>query len=655
MPRHQYNCLDEAADEIRLATILPGIRGTRVLIELHTTCLGQGTPTPSFEALSYAWGSVHDTVEIQVGKANDSVLAVTKNLESALQRLRSPDRPRVFWIDAICVDQENLQERGHQVRRMADIYTRAERVVVWLGPEAQHTTLAMKTLATLSTKVRADWSLWITTPEEGVPGVDHHWARPDEPLPYDLDTVAGIAEVYGRDWFQRLWVQQEIRLANDRALVMCGSDSMLFTQLRKAALCLFNKTVLDSKISRERLSQIWAMGNLGYTNLPGIISFTRPCHCSDPKDRIFAILSFLQKYEKDLVITPDYRKTVQDLYQEVTWAWIQHNSALDILTLCDGTSVAAGLPSWVPNFAVPPKSYLLQTISTASARTSCTASCSGGRLTLEGVHLATITEICPWQENEAITDTIRRLAPPNVKTSLPTNEDESPLDEFCSTLNGGLFSRNYIPDDTNSPNYQKFKALVLRILDPHFAAFPLSKSERTELNNAEKYIRGRSFYQTDNGRMGLAPLTAQAGDQVVILLGGRSAFVLRPASGTSTRYQMVGEAYVHGLMYGEALLGPLPPKVQSIARYDGPTDSYWRCYLDTRTGMCEVEDPRLGPLPHGWRRRGHDKAHVISWYVNDITGEGFGQEMRDNGFVDPRLQPDALRARGVQLQTYDLV
>lgn len=507
----------------------------------------------------------------------------------------------------------------------------------------------MKTLVRLTTNIQVDWSLWITRPAEGLSTSEHHWSDPESTLPYDEDIINGIQDLYGREWFQRLWVQQEIRLANNNALVLCGHESMLFKDLREAALCLFNKVTLDSKIPKDRISHIWSMGDLGYTNLPGIISFTRPCQCSDPSDRIFADLSFLPKYEKALTITPDYRKTFQEVYEETTSQWIKHNSALDILTLCDGTSVAAGLPSWVPNFASPPKSYLLQTISTASARTFCSAGYFRGVLSLEGVFLATVQELTAWQENEPITDAIRRLAPPNVTANLHGSADGSPLDAFRATLNGNLFSRSYIPDDTNSPNFEKFRAIIRRILEPQSDNTQLSKSDKAELDNAEKYLRGRVFFMTDTGTMGLAPMASQIGDQVVALLGGRSAFVLRPLGKTPRHYYTIGESYIHGFMYGEALLGPLPNQVRSIARYDSKTDAYWRCYLDAESGVYEIEDPRLGALPSGWRRNTHDKDHVISWYVNNTTGEGFDVEMRDNGYVDPRLNLDALRSRNVKL------
>ena len=67
---------------------------------------------------------------------------MTRNLAEALQYLRYENRPCVLWIDAICVDQNNIPERGHQVVRMAAIYPQASRVVVWLGPERDDSALA---------------------------------------------------------------------------------------------------------------------------------------------------------------------------------------------------------------------------------------------------------------------------------------------------------------------------------------------------------------------------------------------------------------------------------------------------------------------------------------------------------------------------------
>lgn len=146
----------------------PNFRDTNASTSVPTDddngILGHGPP--DYEALSYVWGSsscsataivenyttpLHSVPVIgqqpQDGflpQTNNQVgLRIRKNLAEAIRYLRLIDRPRVLWIDAICVDQENKPERNKQVPRMADIFKSASRVVAWLGPESENSRLAM--------------------------------------------------------------------------------------------------------------------------------------------------------------------------------------------------------------------------------------------------------------------------------------------------------------------------------------------------------------------------------------------------------------------------------------------------------------------------------------------------------------------------------
>lgn len=83
-----------------------------------------------YEALSYTWGSAHKQYDIEI---SGNTLPITENLHLALQHLRHPEEDRILWIDAICIDQDNVGERGHQVRQMASIYERVVRAIIWLG------------------------------------------------------------------------------------------------------------------------------------------------------------------------------------------------------------------------------------------------------------------------------------------------------------------------------------------------------------------------------------------------------------------------------------------------------------------------------------------------------------------------------------------
>lgn len=91
---------------------------------------------PQYQALSYVWGAPDKTKSIAV---NDKTVQVTENLYAALVQLRcwAVD---FIWIDAICINQGDVRERGHQVRTMANIYSRASRVIIWLGQERPDST-----------------------------------------------------------------------------------------------------------------------------------------------------------------------------------------------------------------------------------------------------------------------------------------------------------------------------------------------------------------------------------------------------------------------------------------------------------------------------------------------------------------------------------
>ncbi|KAF8853256.1 HET-domain-containing protein, partial [Acephala macrosclerotiorum] len=138
-----YSALNEEAQEIRLLTILPNAFASEVQVTLQTHVFAKNAPL-QYEALSYAWGSPKDPADIIVGSPySHGTISVTQNLAEALRYLRYEDKIRTLWIDAICVNQLDMAERTSQVKRMADIYSAASRVVVWLGPESDDSTMAM--------------------------------------------------------------------------------------------------------------------------------------------------------------------------------------------------------------------------------------------------------------------------------------------------------------------------------------------------------------------------------------------------------------------------------------------------------------------------------------------------------------------------------
>jgi hypothetical protein len=114
--------------EIRVLVLHSGERGSPVKCSLQHSNLR--SEKSSLEALSYVWGSPTVTNEITCDERRKKV---GRNLYDALERLRLPDKDRILWVDALCINQSDNKEKTQQVRIMGEIYKRARRVLIWLG------------------------------------------------------------------------------------------------------------------------------------------------------------------------------------------------------------------------------------------------------------------------------------------------------------------------------------------------------------------------------------------------------------------------------------------------------------------------------------------------------------------------------------------
>ncbi|KAJ8126432.1 hypothetical protein O1611_g7208 [Lasiodiplodia mahajangana] len=132
----QYKSLDPSKKEIRLLKLLNGGWNDKIRCELYVVSLRD---EPKYEALSYAWGSPTDLVDIVV---NGVTFPATQNLHAALRRLREQIRSsgdnegrRTLWVDAICINQQDTGEKNHQVQLMGDIYSQTTNGLLWLGEQ----------------------------------------------------------------------------------------------------------------------------------------------------------------------------------------------------------------------------------------------------------------------------------------------------------------------------------------------------------------------------------------------------------------------------------------------------------------------------------------------------------------------------------------
>ena len=141
------------------------------------------------------------------------------------------------------------------------------------------------------------------------------------------------------------------------------------------------------------------------------------------------------------------------------------------------------------------------------------------------------------------------------------------------------------------------------------------------------------------------------GDIISLFLGCQVPMLLRGRKDNA--YEVIGECFIHGLMDGEGLLGPLPEDWQIKSDFT-PTGHLELRYVNKSLNTFSTEDPRitaLGDVPKEWEK-------IEAEWIQDDPANCRKYRNRSTGKVinsDPRLLPDALRARGVQLETFRLV
>ncbi|KAI9773690.1 MAG: hypothetical protein M1840_006964 [Geoglossum simile] len=616
---------------------------------------------PTYEALSYTWGDHSATAPILV---NGFELQVTVNLFRALQRLRKGGEKRVLWVDALCIDQSNLTERSEQVPRMRSIYQRAEQVVVWLGEAMGASDLAVDTLEGLGGR-RGDMKdfikgqgEWFGPQFDHFPGIGRgikggERQRVTEGLrqlnvidPGDVD-VSGMAAIERffkfRDYWTRIWIIQEI--AHARSIkIYCGSKSMgwetlAYTvyrdELRQGYGVVFNR-LLDASGVRKLIGINWAIRQpmrvwgheIGSTSFLQLLVDFRHHKCTDPRDKVYALLGLPSVNKSIPFPMPDYRKSVSTVYCETARAIIQYERALDILCLAhsdlDGTQ--HGLPSWAPDWTLQPtavplvglgdRAYVVSGESVVDSPVFKSQLRQGEEaarnVIRDGTKGVKVLDEIKGKSSSQLSHTHH---PPNDIYVLPlkgaevdvlavvgrsitdvalssgewrsvVREWEDMIDsdrnqlrapwlqrrvfDFCCTL---LKGRASTPEE---PDVNWLEVLFEKYLLWSGRLGPESPYLRHQLmarlDNIEKLIRanipGWKFATTAKGMMSMVPNRAREGDIIAILFGADVPFVLRPVPGNTGHFLQIGNAYVDGIMNGELMedekLRGLPKRVFTL-------------------------------------------------------------------------------------------
>ena len=188
-PLFYHKSLNLARDNIRVLRVLPDLSSDALIqCTLDETVLAD-----KHTCLSYIWGSKEGQRNILV---NARLLRIRANLWHFLQLARHKYADRLLWIDAICIDQEDWRERGHQISLMGDIFARAKQVLVCLGGGSSEIPLGM----TLIRRFKAAWLL--------------HAAWTNSDLEWN-----GLVELCNLPYWRRIWIKQEILNADDAILL----------------------------------------------------------------------------------------------------------------------------------------------------------------------------------------------------------------------------------------------------------------------------------------------------------------------------------------------------------------------------------------------------------------------------------------------------
>lgn len=316
---------------------------------------------PPFTAVSYAWGQGEHDRLIYVGM---EAIKVTKTVDNVLRGVLA-DGATFLWLDQICIDQANTMERSNQVSMMSVIYSRADRVLVYLGEAGEHTSVAidfaehyhwrMMDQGTSETRIAQMSS---SESVSFIASREHSDSSDTEVL---RRIALGLVDLLTRQFFQRLWVVQEVVLGRDLVTV-CGPRHfqwyilrlacLLFTRRPELASLLksFVDTNCDFATMRKASRLVKQQGGQARRDLWDILNDYSGLVTCEPRDKIYAILG-LARRTIDLP-KPDYAKPLKEVYLEFARHFVQVGHGIELIeaAVASNRQRPTGYPSWAPWF-----------------------------------------------------------------------------------------------------------------------------------------------------------------------------------------------------------------------------------------------------------------------------------------------------------------
>ncbi|KAI0911694.1 heterokaryon incompatibility protein-domain-containing protein [Ustulina deusta] len=583
-------------NEVRILVLFP-----QDYVEGNLNATGQhGLTKHPFIALSYVWGNPERQKKIFI---NGKRKQVTSNLYDALIHIRDLLSPVSLWIDALCINQDGVEERQREIQKMASIYRDATAVLLWLGPAEGDRRDIMGSIkmefagaADLISRIAMSHSELYKVYEEKN---QNAWTLMNEA--YEDSSPFGLAlrALFSLPAWKRVWIMQELVLAQDTYLLW-GRELINFQVLDELLKVQdqwwpVNPYFGDSHASLRRYTMARQVITLRgrKVNLLEALLAIRYRDATSEHDYVYGLLGFVDS--GDNVIRPVYKKPIYDVYLEVFNIVLRQEPNLDVLSACDRGWAACdqfesgtGLdwPTWLPDWSwkrikqlsvdVPGSSYhndiqslLLDTHHhTATEFHACGGSekCvsilpNGKQLSVRGIEFDTVEEIIYYQDILAtgkekfwvdavksmwdqgrmrnVYDNINTLRHACIRTAAYGHRE--------SQFNMGPDMKAF--DDVETIERPAETLTGDDIFPVAFEPFDSSEKSSETAGEDEEWFdstlvavgTSKSWYCiTRRGYIGRSPVSARVGDNVCLLFGGKVPMLLRKQEG-SEHFRLAGE------------------------------------------------------------------------------------------------------------------
>jgi hypothetical protein len=441
---------------------------------------------------------------------------------------------------------------------MNQLYSAAERVLVWLGEARDLSDIAMAQLEELAEREE--------TIVNAKPGL--------------IDLI--YASLIDRDWWGRLWIVQEVVLAKSDPIIMCGSSSLAWSRFMKGYTATGFEDSTSSKLHGkyvERLGQCYALKNLRHfyqsqivsnagCRLITILTYTEDFHAADPRDKVYGTLGLLGTSEREK-LKPDYQKPVELVFLETTQYLLTNDVDRYVgffsrfSFAINRRTLSRASPSWVPDFSAQntfsPCNPALMTVPPDHVHKYF---CKGRSvsfqdrnrvLALPGVLFDAIDVVVELNDNQKLflaqIPRLEHLLELAVETTIAADDPLYYLrkskkhEDIFQVLSAG---RNTLSEPTYQPSFR----CQYDVLTGGTGASVLGSLKACEFNARliwfmQHVVPGRCFFVTKRGFFGVAVTKIRENDSVTFLFGESLPIVLR-ARGLS--YCMIGAAHVSGVM-----------------------------------------------------------------------------------------------------------